>query len=104
MLKRIVAFILLIFILTACSSNDANKNDDRLHIYTSIYPLQYIVGELAGDKAVTESVYPPGVDAHTYEPTSREITQLADGDAFVYIRSEERRVGKECRSRGRREQ
>ena len=85
MLKRIVAFILLIFILTACSSNDANKNDDRLHIYTSIYPLQYIVGELAGDKAVTESVYPPGVDAHTYEPTSREITQLADGDAFVYI-------------------
>src|SRR5690625_204275 len=85
MLKRIVAFILLIFILTACSSNDANKNDDRLHIYTSIYPLQYIVGELAGDKAVTESVYPPGVDAHTYEPTSREITQLADGDACVYI-------------------
>jgi len=85
MLKRIVAFILLIFILTACSSNNAKENDDRLHIYTSIYPLQYIVGELAGDKAVTESVYPPGVDAHTYEPTSREITQLADGDAFVYI-------------------
>lgn len=85
MLKRIVAFILFIFILTACSSNDADKNDDRLHIYTSIYPLQYIVGELAGDKAVTESVYPPGVDAHTYEPTSREITQLANGDAFVYI-------------------
>src|SRR5699024_11587425 len=32
-----------------------------------------------------ETIYPPGVDAHTYEPTSKEITDLAKADAFVYL-------------------
>lgn len=82
---RIPSFILLLILLTACGTSDLKKNDDALLIYTSIYPLEYIVSEIAEDKAVATSIYPPGVDAHTYEPTSREITQLADGDAFIYI-------------------
>ena len=84
MLKRIAGIILLLFIMTACNANNTKENDELL-IYTSIYPLEYIVEELAGDQVVAESIYPPGVDAHTYEPTSREITQLADGDAFIYM-------------------
>jgi len=84
-LKRITSFILLVVILTACNPNNTEKNKDTLLIYTSIYPLEYIAEEIAGNKAMIESIYPPGVDAHTYEPTSREITQMADGDAFIYI-------------------
>lgn len=83
---RKISFILLfIFILTACGTNNTSGSNDRLLIYTSIYPLQYVVSEIAGDQATAESIFPPGVDAHTYEPTSREITALADGDAFIYI-------------------
>src|SRR5699024_5328086 len=42
--------------------------------------------ERIGEKSVdAESVYPPGVDAHTYEPSSREITSIAEGDAFIYL-------------------
>lgn len=63
----------------------SNGKDDTLHIYTSIYPLQYIVKEIAGDQVIAESIFPPGVDAHTYEPTSKEITTLANGDAFIYM-------------------
>lgn len=61
------------------------NSDDNPMIYTSIYPLEYIVQEIAGDKVTVKSIYPPGVDAHTYEPTSKEITELADGDAFIYM-------------------
>ncbi|GIW50431.1 MAG: hypothetical protein KatS3mg080_1042 [Anoxybacillus sp.] len=32
-----------------------------------------------------ESVYPPGVDVHTYEPTAKTMQQIADADAFIYI-------------------
>ena len=84
-MKKITSFILLVVILTACNPNNTEKNNDTLLIYTSIYPLEYIAEEIAGNKAMIESIYPPGVDAHTYEPTSREITQTADGDAFIYI-------------------
>ena len=84
-MKKISFIILFIFLLTACGTDHTTNNDDELLIYTSIYPLQYVVSEIAGEQANVESIIPPGVDAHTYEPTSREITNLADGNAFIYI-------------------
>lgn len=81
-MKRILLFSIILIVLTACSTNE---NDDDAIIYTSIYPLEYIVQEIAEDKVDVQSVYPPGVDAHTYEPTSKEITELADGEAFIYL-------------------
>ncbi|MGM8365920.1 metal ABC transporter solute-binding protein, Zn/Mn family [Virgibacillus sp. W0181] len=78
-------FILLL-VFSSCSPTNSNyKNDDQLMIYTSIYPIQYVAEQVAGDLAVVESIYPPGVDAHTYEPTSKEITGMANGDMFVYL-------------------
>lgn len=41
--------------------------------------------QIAGEEASVQSIYPPGVDAHTYEPTSKELTSLANGDAFFYL-------------------
>lgn len=86
-MKRLTVILFsLIFILIGCNQNTSNKDSsDDLLIYTSIYPIQYIVEQLAGDLATVESVYPPGVDAHTYEPTSKEITNIAHGDAFIYL-------------------
>ncbi|ASN07326.1 adhesin [Virgibacillus necropolis] len=54
-------------------------------IYTSIYPIQYATERIGGDTVNVESVYPPGVDAHTYEPTSKEMTDIATSDAFIYL-------------------
>lgn len=84
-LKKLSLVVLLLSILTACNMSGSNGKDDTLHIYTSIYPLQYIVKEIAGDQVIAKSIFPPGVDAHTYEPTSKEITTLANGDAFIYM-------------------
>src|SRR5699024_12691138 len=54
-------------------------------IYTLIYPLQYAAEQIAGNDAVVTSIYPPGVDAHTYEPATKEITEIAEGDLFIYL-------------------
>lgn len=67
------------------SNNDTTEVKEELVLYTSIYPMQYVVEQIANDNATVKSIYPPGVDAHTYEPTSKEITDLANGDAFFYI-------------------
>lgn len=61
------------------------KDDSNNIVYTSIYPIQYIVEEIGGEVIKAESVYPPGVDAHSYEPSSREMTQIARGKAFIYL-------------------
>jgi len=83
--SRIVVLGLFILLLTACNSSNQKPSDDQLLIYTSIYPIQFLVEKITGEHAVVTSIYPPGVDAHTYEPTSREITQIAKGDALIFL-------------------
>ncbi|GAB3057612.1 metal ABC transporter solute-binding protein, Zn/Mn family [Virgibacillus ainsalahensis] len=86
--KTIIFLAGLAIITIGCSSSnqEAGKDDNStLTIYTTVYPIQYAVEQIAGDRVTTESVYPPGVDAHTYEPTSRDITTIAESDAFFYL-------------------
>lgn len=91
MIKRtsLVLLIILLFIISACSnSNNDSTNEtheNKLTIKTTLYPLEYIIEEIGGNNVEVETIYPPGVDAHTYEPTSKEITELAQADAFVYL-------------------
>jgi len=86
---RLITFcLLLLLILTACNSSAQEKSKDtNINIYTSIYPLQFITEQIARETATVKSIYPPGVDAHSYEPTMREITNMAHSDAFIYLGS-----------------
>lgn len=90
MLKRLRTITLLLILsitLIGCGTTDnQNENETKdLTIYTTIYPIQYITEIIAGDIAHIQSVYPTGVDAHTYEPTSKEMTDMAHGDALIYL-------------------
>lgn len=73
--------IIPIFITTACQ----NIHEENNKVFTTIYPIQFIVDEIGGDTIEAESVYPPGVDAHTYEPSSKTMTSIAKGKAFIYL-------------------
>src|SRR5690625_1404094 len=70
-----------------CSPTDeASPNSaDSLTIYTTIYPIQFVAERIGGETAEAESVFPPGVDAHTYEPSTQDMTKIADSDAFIYL-------------------
>src|SRR5699024_3934324 len=83
-------FIFMVVVLAGCSSSDsntnsANRDEQNLEIFTSLYPIQYVVDSIGGDTVTTHTIYPPGTDAHTYEPTSRDIVEIANGDALFYL-------------------
>lgn len=91
-MKFIKAILLLCFcvICAGCSQTAKNvslkeQTKENLTIYTTVYPLQYVVEEIGGDTVTVKSVYPPGADGHTYEPTTKEMTRFAESDAFIYI-------------------
>ncbi|MEC5424982.1 zinc ABC transporter substrate-binding protein [Virgibacillus sp. C22-A2] len=86
-LKVLILGSVIAVISTGCSSADqtSTNNSEALTIYTSIYPIQYAVEQIGGDSVSVNTVYPPGVDAHTYEPTSKDITSIAKSDAFIYL-------------------
>src|SRR5690625_4975311 len=85
--KILIYFFLTFLFLTSCSNH--NKEDEltnrELLLYTSVYPIQFVTEQIAGEVATVKSIYPPGVDAHTYEPTTKEITAIADANAFFFI-------------------
>ncbi|WP_411842374.1 metal ABC transporter solute-binding protein, Zn/Mn family [Salinicoccus sp. HZC-1] len=89
-MKKIITLmfsVLLVLALAACSNETADNtgNDgDTLTIYTTVFPLKSFVEQIGGDTVEVETIYPNGVDVHSYEPTQREMIEYADGDLFVY--------------------
>lgn len=83
MKKMFPALIVLLLTIAACSSEDDNTDNGELTIYTTVFPLTSFVEQIAGDTVNVESIYPPGVDMHSYEPTQQDMMSYADGDLFM---------------------
>ncbi|GAM16434.1 metal ABC transporter solute-binding protein, Zn/Mn family [Mesobacillus selenatarsenatis] len=86
------AFILSLFMVIAAflsgcgqDATDQEKNADLLQVYTTVYPLQFFAQQIGGDYVNVETVYPPGADEHTFEPSQKDMMALADADLFFYI-------------------
>ncbi|WP_172371836.1 metal ABC transporter solute-binding protein, Zn/Mn family [Sporosarcina jiandibaonis] len=75
---------LVLFALTACNKTE-EKRKDVISIYTTVYPLQYFAERIGGDLVSVQSIYPPGADEHTFDPTQKDMIALADADLFFYI-------------------
>lgn len=82
------AFILAAGLTAGCSSTGASgdhkEHDGNLDIYTTIYPLEDFTKKIGGEYVNVKSVYPPNVEAHTYEPSSKTMAEISDSDAFIY--------------------
>ncbi|AIM15991.1 zinc ABC transporter substrate-binding protein [Neobacillus sedimentimangrovi] len=88
MKKILFTFILpMVLVLSACSNekDPSPKKKDQLAIYTTVYPLQYFAERIGGKFVTVETIYPPGADEHTFEPTQKDMIKLADSDLFFYI-------------------
>jgi zinc transport system substrate-binding protein len=80
-------FLPLALILSACSDNTqpSKQNKDQLTVYTTVYPLQYFTERIGGKTVDVKTIYPPGSDEHTFEPSQKDMMNLADSDLFFYI-------------------
>ncbi|GIO26589.1 metal ABC transporter solute-binding protein, Zn/Mn family [Ornithinibacillus bavariensis] len=82
----IIVSLGIILLLAACSTSSSTelKDEDTLTIYTSIYPLEDFAKKIGGAHVQVKTLIPAGSDSHTYEPTSKEILNIARADAFIY--------------------
>ncbi|MBW3111468.1 metal ABC transporter substrate-binding protein [Bacillus sp. MCCB 382] len=84
--------LILPMFLSACNQaskttgNNASQSEgeESISIMTSLYPLQYFAERIGGDLVKVESLLPPGSDAHTFEPTSKDMISIAESDLFIY--------------------
>jgi len=73
--------------MSACSNGreQVQKKKDQLTIYTTVFPLQYFTSQIGGKYVNVNTIYPPGADEHTFEPSQKDMMNLADSDLFFYI-------------------
>lgn len=72
-------------LLMACSPQESESTSEgTIDIYTTLYPLEYFAERIGGKDVNAESIIPPGSDAHSFEPTTKTMTMLAESDIFIY--------------------
>jgi len=79
--------------LSACGNINKGENKDvssknKLKIYTTAFAFQSFTEQIGGKYVDVESIYPPGADMHTFEPTQKEMVNIAKGDLFIYSNKE----------------
>lgn len=83
----ILWFALVMLIAVGCQEDGVSNgvNEAEVKVFTTIYPLQFIVEEVGTEMVEVETIYPPGVDAHSFEPTMKDMAEIATSDAFIYF-------------------
>ena len=84
-MNKIIVFLgalSLIILLTGCSIRRDNMED--IEIYTTNYPIEYIVDRLYGEHSTVHSIYPDGVSVDQYKLTTKQIKDYSKSDLFVF--------------------
>ncbi len=74
------ALLLLIFLLFGHSTGAA-----ELQVFATIEPIKTLIKQIAAKRAIVHSLVPSGFDPHLYEPSPRQISQLATTQLYVSI-------------------
>lgn len=85
-MKNLKIFCLLsVVLLLASGCSNRTSKLDNAKIYTTVYPVQYIVDYLYGDNSEVDSIYPNGVDILNYSLSEKQVEEYSKGDLFVYL-------------------
>jgi len=88
--KKIILILITILLATGCLKRD---NMENIHIYTTIYPIEYITNRLYGNYSKIESIYPDGVniqldknniDNNLYTLTEKQLSDYSKTDLFIF--------------------
>lgn len=74
--------ILLLTIVTIMVSCQTPKKPAEKMVFASILPIQYFADQITGNLYSSVVMVPPGVGPETYNPTPRQMSEMAKASAF----------------------
>jgi zinc transport system substrate-binding protein len=79
--------LLIVLFLSACgaASDENGEKDGKLDVYTTVFPIEDFTKKIGGEHVEVQSIYPPGADEHTFEPSQKDMIKMADGEIFFYV-------------------
>lgn len=83
MKKRIIFFILITMLfITGCDFTKDSMED--ITIYTTIYPIRYLVDCLYGENSTINSIYPAGVNPSEFKLSDKKLEEYSKTDLFIF--------------------
>jgi manganese/iron transport system substrate-binding protein len=71
--------------LAGCGEPSSDASDDgKFRVVTTFTVIQDIAQNVAGDKAVVESITKPGAEIHDYQPTPLDIVKAQEADLVLW--------------------
>jgi manganese/iron transport system substrate-binding protein len=86
-LQRLGAAIVILGLsaLAGCGEPSSDASDDgKFRVVTTFTVIQDIAQNVAGDKAVVESITKPGAEIHDYQPTPLDIVKAQEADLVLW--------------------
>ena len=86
-MKKIILIMLVLIISFACSKKEDNtkkSENKKIKIVTTLFPTYDFSKEIGKDKVEVKLLLPPGIEAHSYEPTPKDIAEINNADIFIY--------------------
>ncbi|MDY0277460.1 MAG: metal ABC transporter substrate-binding protein [Acholeplasma sp.] len=80
-MKRIFYIIILVFLTTTLASCQENTKVD---IVATMFPQYDIAKNIVGDKMTVSLLTAPGVEAHDYQPTSKQMITIKSSKLFLF--------------------
>ena len=87
-MRTIVPILLALLLLTACKGKEnrtAAGNAEKPRIIVTIEPLRYFTEAIVGDRFEVASIVPKGSSPETYDPSPRQLIDLAQSKAYFRI-------------------
>lgn len=84
MKKKKIMFLLItmILLLSGCNINKDTMED--ITIYTTTYPVRYLIDSLYGENSTIYSIYPAGVNPNEFELSEKKLYEYANTDLFIF--------------------
>jgi zinc transport system substrate-binding protein len=92
MRKKIVFFITLILISSLSfggifnfgKKSKSNENEKKIKIVTTLFPVYEFTKQITGDRGEVTLLLKPGSEAHSFDPTPRDMMTISKAKMFIY--------------------
>lgn len=82
-IRTSIVALLATVVLASCQSSSPSS-EEGLSVVTTFYPVYEFTKQVVGENGTIMNLLSAGQDSHSYEPTPKELAQIAEADVFVY--------------------
>lgn len=71
---------------TACTTDSAGSDPDRIDVVAAFYPLQFVAERIGDDAVKVTNLAKPGAEPHDLELNPGQVGQVSEAELIIYLK------------------